>query len=85
MLTKSDLNAIDKIVSSRVRGEVDPLKKTVGVLQEDITVIKQQVKPIKSMQRDIRKIKTDIEGVIDHFDKRVKKVDDFLRIQPLKS
>lgn len=110
MLTKSDLNAIDKIVSSRICEEIEPVRKDVNGLKQDMGVVKQEVralqqdvgglrvdtggikKEMKTVKKSIEKIDKNVSVMLNmlntddmHLLKRVRRVEDHLKLPPLQN
>lgn len=46
MLTKTDLNQIDKVVTKRLKGEINPIKQNIKTLKSDVSVIRKDMKTI---------------------------------------
>ncbi len=100
MLTKADLQAIDKIVKKRVREEVETESENLkNELQGDITMLRLEVtrsieelkNRIKNLEIKVTKVRKDINTVISLFDrdyinlkKKVIRMEDHLKL-PLMS
>lgn len=92
MLTKTDLNQIQKIVKTEVQGETRKIvrEETSKIVQSETRkIVKEELVPIKE---DITHIRKDIKTIVNYFDreylnlrKRVERIEDHLNLSQLSS
>lgn len=81
MLTKNDLNAIQKIVNSGVKSELKPVKKDLSTLKTEVGILKTDVKDMKedvgTLKIDVSVLKIDVSNIKTDITDMKSKINDF--------
>ena len=91
MLTNTDLKEIDKVVTKRVKNEVNPLKKDINTIKSDVYKVWNEVglmkKDVKTIKFDVSQVRKDVKVISSFFDreylelrKRVDRIEEHLGI-----
>lgn len=67
MLTKTDIKQIDRVVSKRIKEEINPIKKDVKTLKSDVSEIRKDIKTIVNFfDKEYLELRTRVERIEEH-------------------